>query len=530
MDLTNAPTVAANWLANGSENEPQHTPKFWDNDTSLADGTRVSREDFDRLKAEELADLARWEAKARQRRLTSELDWIVKVMAQLAVQGGGRTDPGGLARVTSRIRPARGVCGKRPCSRHHGTYLLHLRTGRDAGQGDGAVASAPTASQSATDSIRSADYSSSAARGASPQQTPAATTARGAASIRKTLGWITASSVAEVKATEQAAAFGRVAAHFDPATHYQGARGPLPPGCGPSRLLRGRQQSSRRLRAPEGTNCADAVETAQSAATSAPAALQARRRYPRRRSIAGQGRCHPRRRRLADPGAALSAPAALQAKDAAIRAAAALLATADARAATARQAKDDAIRAPPHCGQGRRHLRRRCIAGRGPGRHHPRRRRIAGQGRHPRPKAILAASAVNLSSPRPGVPHGPAVTVTINVPSSKSESPGPLARRQGVGLRFGGLQLDSGVTLTVRRPCGSGGMSLAHSTTTTARVCRSCAPRPGRPSWHARAAASCAGQGRRLAESIPPVPGRRGRRIVFWAAAAIQPLSPRQRP
>ena len=67
---------------------------------------------------------------------------------------------------------------------------------------------------------KSADYSSSSARGtsrhahrhpseqtqppcAAPRQPPAVTMARGAAPIRKTLGWITASSVAEVKATER---------------------------------------------------------------------------------------------------------------------------------------------------------------------------------------------------------------------------------------------------------------------------------------------------------------------------------------
>ena len=79
-----------------------------------------------------------------------------------------------------------------------------------------------------------------------PRQTTAVTTARGADSIRKTLGWITASSVAEVKAKDKAAAFGRAggAAHFDPAAHYQGASGairvhPLPPGCGLLRRLRG---------------------------------------------------------------------------------------------------------------------------------------------------------------------------------------------------------------------------------------------------------------------------------------------------
>ena len=58
-------------------------------------GTQVSREDFDRMKAEELADLARWEAPARQRRLTSDSDLIVKAMAQLAVPQGCETAEAG---------------------------------------------------------------------------------------------------------------------------------------------------------------------------------------------------------------------------------------------------------------------------------------------------------------------------------------------------------------------------------------------------------------------------------------------------
>ena len=64
MDLTNTPTVAANWH--------MQTSKLWENDTSdevprhwqtVPEGTRrrVSRKDFDRMKAEEIADLARWE-------------------------------------------------------------------------------------------------------------------------------------------------------------------------------------------------------------------------------------------------------------------------------------------------------------------------------------------------------------------------------------------------------------------------------------------------------------------------------------
>ena len=172
MDLTNAPTVAANWLANGSENEPQHTPKFgtlilhWQ---TVPEGTRVSREYFDRMKAEELADLARWEAQARHRRLTSDSDWIVQAMAQLAVQGGETAEAGRIQAVVHKFFRDFGQRSEfvEDARVHHGTFCLHWRTGRDAGQGDSAVASAPTASQSATDSIRSADYSSSAARGAS---------------------------------------------------------------------------------------------------------------------------------------------------------------------------------------------------------------------------------------------------------------------------------------------------------------------------------------------------------------------------
>ena len=33
---------------------------------TLPEGTRVSREDFARMQAEELSDLARWKARARQ--------------------------------------------------------------------------------------------------------------------------------------------------------------------------------------------------------------------------------------------------------------------------------------------------------------------------------------------------------------------------------------------------------------------------------------------------------------------------------
>ena len=61
---------------------------------TVPEGTRVSREDFDRIKAEGLADLARWEAQARQLRLTSDSDWIVKAMAPLAVQGGETAEAG----------------------------------------------------------------------------------------------------------------------------------------------------------------------------------------------------------------------------------------------------------------------------------------------------------------------------------------------------------------------------------------------------------------------------------------------------
>ena len=66
---------------------------------TVPEGTRVSREDFDRTKAEELADLARWEAQARQRRLTSDSDSIVKAMAQLAVQGGETAEAGRIQAV-----------------------------------------------------------------------------------------------------------------------------------------------------------------------------------------------------------------------------------------------------------------------------------------------------------------------------------------------------------------------------------------------------------------------------------------------
>ena len=51
------------------------------------------------MKAEELADLARREAQARQRLLTSDSDWIVKAMAQPAVQGGETAEAGRIQSV-----------------------------------------------------------------------------------------------------------------------------------------------------------------------------------------------------------------------------------------------------------------------------------------------------------------------------------------------------------------------------------------------------------------------------------------------
>ena len=46
------------------------------------------------MKAEELSDLARWKAQARKRRLTSDSDFTVKAMTQLAVQGGEIAEAG----------------------------------------------------------------------------------------------------------------------------------------------------------------------------------------------------------------------------------------------------------------------------------------------------------------------------------------------------------------------------------------------------------------------------------------------------
>ena len=227
---------------------------------TVPEGTRVSREDFDRTKAEELADLARWEAQARQRRLTSDSDSIVKAMAQLAVQGGETAEAG---RIQAVLHELLREFGQRAefveDTRAHGTRALsaflraqvemldttallhsHPRHPKAQRTAFGRLITAP-AQHTGPAGTHTGYPSEHTQPPCAPHQTPAAT-ARGAASIVKTLGWITASSVAEVKATEQAAAFGRVAAaHFDQATHYQGASGaihPLPPGCGPPRLLR----------------------------------------------------------------------------------------------------------------------------------------------------------------------------------------------------------------------------------------------------------------------------------------------------
>ena len=197
------------------------------------------------MKAEELADLARWEAQARQRRLASDSDWIVKAMAQLAVQGGETAEAG---RIQAVLHELLREFGQRAefveDTRVHGTTALsafivaqvemldkattllhsHPRHPKAQRRAFGRLITAPA--QRAGPAGTPTGYPSEQTQPpCAPQQTPSATTARGAASIRKTLGWITASSVAEVKATEQAAAFGRVAAHFDPATHYQNASG-----------------------------------------------------------------------------------------------------------------------------------------------------------------------------------------------------------------------------------------------------------------------------------------------------------------
>ena len=203
------------------------------------------------MKAEELADLARREAPARQRRLTSDSDLIVKAMAQLAVQGGETAAAGWIQAVLHELLREFGQRAEfEKDTRVHGTTALSAFIGAQVEMLDKATTLLhshprhPKAQRTAFGRMITAPAQRSGAAGTPTgyplEQTPDSTTARGAASIRKTLGWITASSVAEVKTTEQAAAFGRVAAHFDPATHYQGASGaihPLPPGCGPSRLL-----------------------------------------------------------------------------------------------------------------------------------------------------------------------------------------------------------------------------------------------------------------------------------------------------
>ena len=223
------------------------------------------------------------------------VDWIVKAMAQVAVQGGETAEAG---RIQAVLHELLREFGQRAefveDTRAHGTRALsaflraqvemldttallhsHPRHPKAQRTAFGRLITAP-AQHTGPAGTHTGYPSEQTQQPCAPHQTPAAT-ARGAASIVKTLGWITASSVAEVKATEQAAAFGRVAAHFNPATHYQGATiHPLPSGCGPPRLLRGRQHSSRRPRAPEGTNCVDAIATAQKDATRATSALQAK--------------------------------------------------------------------------------------------------------------------------------------------------------------------------------------------------------------------------------------------------------------